>query len=174
MPQKRNPDGLELMRARSASVGAWAQQVKAVIRSLPSGYNRDFQETKGPMMKAADTVMQMIGVSSLTIRKLIVNQERLLETFNPGVFATDAAIALVAEGETFRDAYREVGTHPERYSGKDPYSAIKDRTSTGTAGNLRLDLAIEELEKVVSENEHRQKEVSLALEKLAGRRVDII
>ncbi|RKX94572.1 MAG: hypothetical protein DRZ90_11735, partial [Spirochaetes bacterium] len=64
--------------------------------------------------------------------------------------------------------------HPERYSGKDPYSAIKDRTSTGTAGNLRLDLAIEELEKVVSENEHRQKEVSLALEKLAGRRVDII
>ncbi len=174
MPQKRNPDGLELMRSRSASVGAWAQQVKAVIRSLPSGYNRDFQDTKGPMMQAADTVMQMIGVSRLTIRKLTVNQDRLLESFTPGVFATDAAIALVAEGETFRDAYREVGTHPEGYSGKDPYSAIKDRTSTGTAGNLRLDIAHAELERVVSENEHRQNKVSLALEKLAGRGVDII
>ncbi|MCK5735243.1 MAG: argininosuccinate lyase, partial [Spirochaetaceae bacterium] len=51
MPQKRNPDGLELMRAKSASVGAWAQQVKAVIRSLPSGYNRDYQDTKGPLMQ---------------------------------------------------------------------------------------------------------------------------
>jgi len=174
MPQKRNPDGLELMRARSASVGAWVQQVKAVIRSLPSGYNRDFQETKAPMMQAADTVMQMIGVSRLTIRKLTVNQDRLLESFNPGVFATDAAIALVAEGRTFRDAYREVGTHPERYSGKDPHSAIKDRTSTGTAGNLRLDIALGELERVVSENEHRQNKVSTALQQLAGRDVDII
>jgi len=174
MPQKRNPDGLELMRAKSASVGAWAQQVKSVIRSLPSGYNRDFQDTKGPTMRAADTVMQMIAVSSLTVRKLEVNEEALLKAFNPGVFATDAAIALVAEGMTFRDAYREVGTHPERFSGKDPYSAIEDRTSTGTAGNLRLDLAASENEGLVKENKERRQTVNRAFEALAGRRVDII
>ena len=174
MPQKRNPDGLELMRAKSASVGAWAQQVKAVIRSLPSGYNRDYQDTKGPLMQGADTVMQMIGVSSLTIQKLVVHEDILIKAFNPGVFATDAAISLVAEGKTFRDAYREVGTHPERFTGKNPHSAIKDRTSTGTAGNLRLDLALNELESLIAENGKRQKQVNSALEKLAGRRVHII
>jgi len=174
MPQKRNPDGLELMRSKSASVGAWAQQVKAVIRSLPSGYNRDYQDTKGPTMRAADTVMQMIAVSSLTIRKLEVNGDALLNAFNPGVFATDAAIALVAEGKTFRDAYREVGTHPERFSGRNPHSAIEDRTSTGTAGNLRLDLAVEENNRVLKENEERRRGVNGAFEVLAGRRVDVI
>jgi len=174
MPQKRNPDGLELMRARSASVGAWAQQVKAIIRSLPSGYNRDYQDTKGPLMQAADTVMQMIGVSGLTIRKLQVNKQALIDSFNPGVFATDAAIALVADGKTFRDAYLEVGTHPERFSGRDPFSAIEDRTSTGTAGNLRLDLAEAELKKIISENEQRHQRVNAVLEILAGRRVDVI
>ena len=174
MPQKRNPDGLELMRARSASVGAMAQQVKAVIRSLPSGYNRDYQDTKGPMLRAADTMMQMIAVSGLTIRKLTVNEDALLKSFDPGVFATDAAIDLVARGETFRDAYREVGMHPERFSGKNPREAIEDRSSIGTAGNLRLDLALNELESLGTENEERLKAIDGAFERLAGRRVDVI
>ena len=174
MPQKRNPDGLELMRAKSASIGAWALQVKSIIRSLPSGYNRDYQDTKGPMMQSADTALLMIGVSSLTIRKLTVNEEILIEGFNSGIFATDAAIALVAEGMSFRDAYREVGTHPERFTGKDPRSTISDRTSTGTAGNLRLDLAITELKVISAENDTREKKVNGALERLAGRPVKII
>lgn len=174
MPQKRNPDGLELMRSRAASVGAWAQQVKAIIRSLPSGYNRDFQDTKEPLLKGADTVLQMIGVISLTIRKIAVNEEKLVGAFDPGIFATDYAIALVAGGMSFRDAYREVGTHPEKYGGGDPYSAISDRSSTGTAGNLRLDLALSDLQILNSENENRIKAVNGALEKLAGCPVQII
>jgi len=174
MPQKHNPDGLELMRARAASIGAWTQQVKAIIRSLPSGYNRDFQDTKGPMLEAADTVMSMIGVSGLTVRKLKVNEDTLINAFDPGIFATDAAIALVAEGMTFRDAYREVGTNPERYSGKDPRSSISDRTSTGTAGNLRLDLAEAELKKLVRQNDEHEKTVNGALENLVGRPIHII
>jgi argininosuccinate lyase len=174
MPQKRNPDGLELMRAKAESVGAWAQQVKAIIRSLPSGYNRDFQDTKEPLLKAADTVDLMIRVGSLTIRKLNVNEEKLVNAFDPGVFATDSAIALVAGGMSFRDAYHEVGTHPEKYSGGDPYSAIGDRTSTGTAGNLRLDLAVADLEALKLENDARAEMINGALEKLAGRPVPII
>lgn len=174
MPQKRNPDGLELMRSRAASVGAWAQQIKAIIRSLPSGYNRDFQDTKEPLLKAADTVQQMIRVSGLTIRKLTVNEDKLVAAFNPGVFATDSAIALVADGMSFRDAYREVGTHPEKYAGGDPYTAINDRTSTGTAGNLRLDLALSNLKLLSNENDNRIKAVNGALEELVGSPVQII
>ena len=54
MPQKKNPDGLELLRAKSGTLSAYAVQVKNIVRSLPSGYNRDFQETKEPFLKDAD------------------------------------------------------------------------------------------------------------------------
>ena len=49
MPQKRNPDGLELVRAKSATISAAVAQIKSIIRGLPTGYNRDFQETKAPV-----------------------------------------------------------------------------------------------------------------------------
>ncbi|MDF1566623.1 MAG: argininosuccinate lyase [Spirochaetaceae bacterium] len=174
MPQKRNPDALELMRSKAASIGAFAGQVKSIIRSLPSGYNRDFQDTKDPMMKGADTALSMMEVSGLTIRNLGVNEDKLLASFNDGIFATDAAISLVAEGMSFRDAYREVGTHPERYSGRNPKSAILDRRSTGTAGNLALETAGSGLLDILEENREHRSTVEAALTKLAGREVTII
>ena len=64
MPQKKNPDGLELIRAKSGTLSSYAMQVKSVIRSLPSGYNRDFQETKEPFMRGARLTIQMLQVCS--------------------------------------------------------------------------------------------------------------
>jgi argininosuccinate lyase len=174
MPQKRNPDALELMRARAAAVGSQAAQVKSIIRSMPSGYNRDYQDTKGPLIRGADIVMSMMAVTELTVRKLVVNEDALSAAFGPGIFATDAAIALVAGGMSFRDAYREVGTHPERYPSGNPRQAILNRTSTGTAGNLRLDLSRASLESLVRLNRGREERVHAALEGLAGRRVNIL
>ncbi len=174
MPQKRNPDGLELMRAKAAAVGGWAQQVKGIIRSLPSGYNRDYQDTKGPMMRAADTALAMMAVAGLSVRELKVNEDVLIGAFGDGVFATDAAFALVAQGMSFRDAYREVGTHPEKYGGKDPREAIADRTAVGTAGNPRPDIARRGLEDLLSENAVRESAVNEALESLLGRNIAVI
>ena len=174
MPQKRNPDGLELMRAKAASVGARAQEIKAIIRSLPSGYNRDYQDTKEPMLTAADTVMTMCELAGLTVRRLAVNEERILGSFDRGIFATDAAIRLVASGMSFRDAYREVGTHPEKYPAGDPKAAITDRTAAGTAGNLRLDAARTVLEEALEENRRREETVHSALENLTGRPVALV
>ena len=174
MPQKRNPDGLELMRAKAASVGARSQEIKAIIRSLPSGYNRDYQDTKEPMLRAADTVMTMCEVGGLTVRKLEVNEGRILQAFDPGIFATDAAINLVAGGMSFRDAYREVGTNPEKYPAGDPKAAIADRTAAGTAGNLRLETARKALADALEENRRREEAVNGALEQLAGRPVTLV
>jgi len=174
MPQKRNPDALELMRSRAASVGAWSQQVKTIIRSLPSGYNRDYQDTKEPTLRGADTLMSMIAVTALTVSKLKVNEAALIQAFDPGIFATDAAIALVAEGMSFRDAYREVATHPAKYSAGGPREAIENRTSSGTAGNLRLDLARNTLEGLRRVNMERKQSVYAALERLAGRQVRVL
>lgn len=174
MPQKSNPDGLELMRAKAASVGAWSVQVKNIIRSLPSGYNRDYQETKGPTMRTVDMVLTMLEVAGVTTRNLRVNPSRLLESFDDGIFATDAAIALVAQGMSFRDAYREVGTHPEKFAGKDPQAAIAERTSTGTPGNPRLDVARAGLEEVRDQMGRCQDGVEKVLTELAGRPVSIL
>ena len=166
MPQKQNPDVLELMRARAASVGAKGNQIKGIIRALPSGYNRDYQETKDPTMSAADILESMVGAATLVIKKLGVNKENLLKSFKPEIFATDAALDLVANGMTFRDAYKMVAKNPSRYEGRSPLSAIKVRTGIGFPGNLSLERAQVALDTIVLENERNQKRISAALEVL--------
>jgi argininosuccinate lyase len=139
MPQKKNPDGLELTRSRSAVVSAASFQIKSIIRSLPSGYNRDFQDTKQPLLKAARAAYQCVQVMELTFRELEVNEKRLLEAFTPDIYATDKALELVASGMSFRDAYKQVGLHLEDVDALDPKASVHSRTYTGTSGNLRLD-----------------------------------
>ena len=140
MPQKRNPDGLELVRAKSAAISADLLAVKMVSRALPSGYNRDFQETKGPYFRGCESGLACVRIMDLTIRKLSVNADRLRKAFTPDIFATDRALELVAAGTPFRDAYREVSRTLEDLASRDPEEAIRRRKSTGTSGNLRLDV----------------------------------
>ncbi len=157
MPQKKNPDGLELVRARSASVSADVTAVKSIIRALPTGYNRDFQETKGPFFHGCETALACVRVMDLTIEKLQVNTDRLKAAFTPEIFATDKALELVSKGMPFRDAYREVGKSLDALAARDPEEAIRTRTSTGNTGNLRLEVprgalaALEEWLKVQEE-----------------------
>lgn len=139
MPQKKNPDVLELVRSRSAQVTGASVQIKSIIRSLPSGYNRDFQDTKGPFMKAAHSSYHCIEVMRLCFEKLQVYPEALKKGFIPEIYATDKAIESVLSGKSFRDAYRTVGTDLEAVEAGDPAASLKSRTSTGTTGNLNLD-----------------------------------
>ncbi len=141
MPQKKNPDGLELIRAKSASLSAWAVQVKGVLRSLPSGYNRDFQETKEPYFRGLSLARDCLAVMRLTVKELEVDEAALLRGFTPDIFATDAAYELVQAGMTFRDAYREVGLNLDRLKSRNPEATIANRTHVGAAGNLGLEKA---------------------------------
>ncbi|MFC1641313.1 argininosuccinate lyase [Myxococcota bacterium] len=141
MPQKKNPCGLELVRAKTSSVSACTQLIKAVIKALPSGYNRDFQETKAAFMRGASLGLECVCVMDLTVRKLAVHRENLERGFRPEIYATDAALELVAEGMPFRDAYRSIGLNLDQLSARDPLEAIRKKTHTGTTGNLRLDVA---------------------------------
>ena len=140
MPQKKNPDALELTRAKSATLSAWSTQVKNILRSQPSGYNRDLQETKEPYFRGLDLTAEMVAILGLTIRKLEVVPSALERAFTPDIFATDAAYELVKSGMTFRDAYRQVGHNLGALEGRDPQKTISDRTHTGAAGNLGLDI----------------------------------
>lgn len=138
MPNKRNPCGLELVRAKSAGVFAAEQQVAAILKALPFGYNRDFQETKGPFMRGVESTLASLSVMRLSIERLEVVEENLRKGFLAEIYATDKALELVIEGQPFRDAYRYVGTHLEELSSRDPVANLKSKTLLGGPGNLGL------------------------------------
>jgi argininosuccinate lyase len=136
MPQKKNPDGLELLRSKSALVTSYSAAVKGIIRSLPSGYNRDFQDTKGPLFSAIDICLNSLRIVDLTVRGIQIHSDTLIRAFSPEIFATDLAIEKVLEGKSFRDAYRETGENLDQLKSRQPQAALKKRTATGSPGNL--------------------------------------
>ena len=168
MPQKKNPDGLELMRSKSAVIGGCAMTIKNILRSTPSGYNRDFQDTKEPFLKAARLSVQCARIMELTFRKLEVNRDRLRRSFTPDIFATDAALEKVAAGESFRDAYKEVGLHLDRLKQYNPDEVIAGRTYTGTTGCLNLEKAEQALTGLSEKWADEDNRFSSAIETLTG------
>jgi len=138
MPNKRNPCGLELVRAKSAAVLAAHGQVAMILKALPFGYNRDFQETKGPFLRGTETTLASLSVMRLSVERLEVVEENLRKGFLPEIYATDRALELVLEGRPFRDAYRYVGTHLEELSARDPVANLKSKKLQGGPGNLGL------------------------------------
>lgn len=139
MPQKKNLDVLELIRAKSSSLLGLETSIKSLISSLPSGYNRDFQDTKKFLMNAFDTVLPIAPIMTLIIESLKPKEDKLVAAHKSEIYATDAAYDLVEKGMTFRDAYRHVGTHLDELDNYDPYKVIKKRSAIGSTGNLQLD-----------------------------------
>jgi len=107
MPQKKNPDVVELTRARAALFPGWLNQVLA-IGALPSGYHRDYQLTKGPLFAALDAMALMLDVAARLPAALSVNPARCAAAVTEDLLATHRAVALVREGVPFRAAYRTV------------------------------------------------------------------
>ncbi|MBN1343986.1 MAG: argininosuccinate lyase [Phycisphaerae bacterium] len=140
MPQKKNPCGLELTRAKTRSIIACHDEVIGIYTALPSGYNRDFQQTKGAAIRGVNLTIDCVRVMNVTFSKLKVNKDRLKAGFAGEVFAVDRALQLVAAGMPFRDAYRKVAAELDQLDTLDPVQAIKDRKGQGMAGNLRLDI----------------------------------
>lgn len=145
MPQKRNPCALELVRARAATVYSQLFAVLEIARALPSGYNRDNQETKGFFMRGLATATASARVMALSVRRLEVDVERLKAAFHPEVFATDEALDLVAGGMPFREAYKRVGLGLEALAGRDPVAALRKKRSVGATGRLNLAYARKKL-----------------------------
>ncbi len=141
MPQKKNPCALELVRAKTATVISYLLQTLEIIRALPSGYNRDFQETKRPLLHSLQTTQEAIIVIQLTIDKLKVNRNACLNSMSSDLFATDYALSLVKEGIPFRDAYRQVAAHLDTLPKIDPLQNIAEKTHQGATGNLGLELS---------------------------------
>ena len=141
MPQKRNPCPLELMRAKSATTQGLLFQVLEIIRGLPSGYNRDFQETKRPLMQGFEITLASLAVFRTVFAEIEVNKAQCVGSFTAELFATDKVLDLVKEGIPFREAYRQVGTSLDRVDCLDPAENILSKTHQGATGNLGVTLS---------------------------------
>ena len=136
MPQKRNPDVLELMRAKAAKVLAYASLVAEIVRAAPSGYNRDVQETKAPFFEGLEVTISSLRILPTLITGLQVDGAALRRAFSPDVFATDRALELVAGGMPFRDAYNEVKATLGEGAAHDPDKALAAKTHLGAPAGL--------------------------------------
>ncbi len=136
MPQKRNPDVLELVRAKATRVMTDALCVYDIVKSSPSGYNRDLQETKEPFLNGLQLTGATLRVLARLVEGLKVNQQALLDGFTPDVFATDRALELVFDGMPFRDAYHHVKEHLDELKQIDPHEAVARKKHLGAPMGL--------------------------------------
>ncbi|MBN2367683.1 argininosuccinate lyase [Candidatus Woesearchaeota archaeon] len=121
MPQKKNPDVLELLRAKSHVFQSLHQQVVGIIQSLPSGYNRDFQLTKKPLIEGMEIVKTSLKIITCVIKSLKVNNEKCEKAMTKELFATDMVYEYVKKGMPFRDAYKKVAKELMLENSKDSY-----------------------------------------------------
>ena len=139
MPNKRNPDVIELMRARYASVAAARCEIEQLL-SLPSGYQRDLQVSKGALFHGFGQGLPALALLPDLLGRLTWNGAALRAAIEPAMYATDVAIERALAGVPFRDAYRAAAEAAARTGeGRTPEQSLSARVSPGAAGDLRLE-----------------------------------
>lgn len=153
MPNKRNPDIVELTRA-SCSVVEGALMELMSLSSLPSGYHRDLQLTKGPTMRAFAEARGILSAAIQVVGGLELVRDRMKDAVTEDTLATDRAVELARSGLPFREAYRKVAAEvgsSEQPAGERAEASVRARTSLGAAGNLGLDRLSASLERLREE-----------------------
>jgi len=110
MPQKKNPDSMELVRGKAGRVFGDLMGVLTTLKGLPLAYNKDMQEDKEAVFDCLDTVSACLQVTGTVMRNIAVNKERALAAASTGYMnATELADYLVRKGMPFRQAHEVVG-----------------------------------------------------------------
>jgi argininosuccinate lyase len=110
MPQKKNPDSMELVRGKAGRVFGHNMALLAMLKGLPLAYNKDMQEDKEAVFDAFDTTSACLEVSTLVLRNIELNEERMRTAASRGMMnATELADYLVRKGMPFREAHETVG-----------------------------------------------------------------
>ena len=109
MPQKRNPDALELARGSAARLLGDQVTLLATIKGLPSSYNKDLQDDKRALFGAVDTLLLVLPAFGGALAESKFQRERMAAAVSSSMMATDLADYLVRRGATFRDAHKAVG-----------------------------------------------------------------
>jgi argininosuccinate lyase len=148
MPNKRNPDVIELMRATHASVAAARTEIEQLL-SLPSGYQRDLQFSKGGLVHGFSRGLAALALLPDLLAQFAWNEPVMRAAIEPAMHATDIAIEQAAAGVPFREAYQRAAQDGhEAHAGRSAESSLAARVSPGAAADLRLDDLRKRLERL--------------------------
>ena len=138
MPHKKNPDLFELVRGKCNSLQGLPNQLALLTTNLPSGYHRELQLAKGPIIDAVQELKSCLDILLFSLPQLKVSQNTTDQKKYDYLFSVDSLNADVIAGKPFRDAYRELGEAIENGT-YIPNRNLK-HTHVGSVGNLGLDL----------------------------------
>jgi len=134
MPQKRNPDVFELVRARTNIIQTLPNQICILASNLPSGYHRDLQILKQLIFDGFSEVTECIEIMLLMLNNIKIRNDITDNPLYNKIFSTEEVNRLVQEGIPFRDAFRTVSEMIK--NGSFSKTAISDYTHEGSIGNL--------------------------------------
>ncbi len=148
MPHKKNPDLFELVRGKCNTLEALPNQLALLTTNLPSGYHREMQLTKGPIIEAIQEIKSCLEIlvfslPSIKVKKNITDQEKY-----DYLFSVDTLNQEVLDGKPFRDAYRELGNAIEKNDFK-PNRNVK-HTHIGSIDNLGLEAIKKKMDAIFS------------------------
>lgn len=139
MPNKRNPDVIELMRASYSAVAAARCEIEQLL-SLPSGYQRDLQFSKGAIVHGFGRGLVALALLPDLLQRLQWNAPAMRAAIEPAMYATDAAIEAAVAGVPFREAYRQAAeASAAAGQGRTPEDSLAARVSPGGHAALQLD-----------------------------------
>ena len=144
MPNKSNPDVVEILRASAAVVEGAEAEIKALL-SLPSGYQRDLQLTKAPMIRGLSHCVQALHLVPGLVASLEFNFEAMAAAISPEMFATDQAVDAVSRGVAFRSAYENTKDQLSGVAGN-ALQSLENRASPGACGALQLEVILARLD----------------------------
>ena len=137
MPNKRNPDLIELLRASYATVSAARSEIEQLL-SLPSGYHRDLQFTKAPLLRGFGRGLSALALLPDLLSKLAWNEDAIQKAFEPSMHATDIALEFAKQGLPFREAYQRAAD-PALWQNRTALDSLAARVSEGSGINLGLE-----------------------------------
>jgi argininosuccinate lyase len=141
MPQKRNPDVLELVRGKTGVVAGAASQLRTVGSGLISGYHRDYQLLKEPLITALNTVEVCLEMMARVVAEVVINEAATRASCTREIYAADIAAEKAQQGTPFRDAYKEAMADLADLTVDDSFieSRIDAYKTLGSMGNPGLD-----------------------------------
>lgn len=145
MPNKLNPDTVELLRSLHATVVGARTELESVL-SLPSGYQRDLQDTKPPTIRAFERGLAGLELVPGLLVGLDWNVDRMRAAIAPELHATDRANELVGRGAPFREAYRQAAAEIDQLGRRRPEDSLRARVSPGACARLELGVLRSRLE----------------------------
>jgi len=138
MPQKRNPDVVELARGRCRELRGYAAMMQELAAGLPSNYHRDLQLLKKPLFGAVGSVQSWLDVLIALVPALQVDAAKAAAACSDDIYGAHQAYVLVQQGLPFRDAYKQVAQQLENSSFRPDRGALT-ATHLGGTGNLGLE-----------------------------------